>query len=89
MHISAAPSRVLTRNRVPALPRRFQVCDFGLARGLSERMAVDRELVTLWYRVCVCACVCVRACVRVCVRACVRVCVVCVCRVGGRERECW
>ena len=27
-----------------------QVCDFGLARGLSERMAVDRELVTLWYR---------------------------------------
>ena len=25
-----------------------QVCDFGLARGLSERMAVDRELVTLW-----------------------------------------
>ncbi len=29
---------------------RAQVCDFGLARALAERMAVDRELVTLWYR---------------------------------------
>ena len=50
MHVSAAPRRILTRNRVPTTLCGFQVCDFGLARGLSERMAVDRELVTLWYR---------------------------------------